>query len=155
MLFFESLELSLIKEFGAISRPVIFYHSTGGLSERYSAEFSALQEFCWENDLPGSLAKIYEPSTFITPEAYKYLIPRVFLFCKKWEKDVFNIDFLDVFFSLPLLDVGRIGIFRSYSAVQKYLVWEFLLYGDHKFYFGCLREDPEGTEVIRKRLLGT
>ena len=124
-----------------------------GGAEIYSDEFSMLQEFFWEDDTPSNLAIVHEPSTFITPEAYKFLIPRVFVFCEKWGSEVLGIDFLDVFFSLPLLDCDRIGVFESYSDIQKKLVWDFLIYGSSKFEFGSLKEDRQTAETIRKRLL--
>ena len=108
-------------------KPTHFYDVSDHFRQQYEQEFSALEDLDWKSASPKKLLTIYEPNTFLSVEAYKFLVPHIFSYCLKYRDSVPPVDLVSVFFYLPLGD-GQIGNFHGYSKEQKKLFWKMFTY---------------------------
>lgn len=109
--------------FGAMARPATLLDMSFETRRRYASEVAALEAMDWKNGTPEDLDAVYEPNTFLSVGGFKYLIPKVFAFCKKWPNT--NKDVIDVMKSMPFL--GDTDAFvQSFVGEERRLLWLFL-----------------------------
>jgi len=117
--------------FGNTPRPSSLVEVSGQYRKRYESEFDQLDLIDWDNVSPHQLDGVYEPSTYISPEAFRYLLPYIFRFCTKWPSEAVGLDFISVFIRLPYI-THRIGEMSGYTDEEKLLVQEFAEYLNDK-----------------------
>ncbi len=151
----ETYETDLLKKletsFHNNVKPAKFYYVSDGFQQRYEQEFSVLETLDWENVSPEELSRVYEPNTFLSAEAYKFLIPRVVRYCLKYRNVVPCADLISVFFYLPILD-ERIGSFHGYLIEQRKLYWEAFSYINVTLEFDLLDEEESSELRLKLRL---
>ncbi|MEM7631396.1 MAG: hypothetical protein AAF227_05160 [Pseudomonadota bacterium] len=113
----------LEETFGDKPKPATLLDMSDESRRRYASEVAALEAMDWENGTPQDLGAFYEPNTFLSVSGFKYLIPRVFAFCKKWPNT--NKDVIGVMKSMPFL--GDTDAFvESFVGEERRLLWLFL-----------------------------
>lgn len=146
------LEKEIELVFGGLPRPPTLLNMNEYNRVRFASEVRALEEMDWDNGVPSDLEKFYEPNTFLSVDGYKYLIPKVFSFCRKWGDEICNTDFVPTMISLPFLTVQD-EFLKMFSRVEKILLWHFLeecskLIGNSVF------EDFYDAHILKKKLMG-
>lgn len=143
--------------FGSATRPDSFFDVSKDYRHHYVNDFSDLEEMDWQTAEPADFKNIYESSTFISAEAFRYLIPHVFNYCVRWRDEAIPIDFISVFLDLARVS-DRIQMFVGYTKQDKELVWEFLTFIDDELGFDFIdREDgyeKTGWHQLCKSLTG-
>ncbi|MEM9413096.1 MAG: hypothetical protein AAGA30_18445 [Planctomycetota bacterium] len=107
-------------EFLAVERPSNLLSSYRPKTKKLLKQWESFENIDWDNLTDDSFLGIYEPNTFVSPEAYAYLFPRVFSFvCDKGEK-AFVHDFVKVFFELPIV-AAKQNYFDFFSLGQRHV----------------------------------
>lgn len=109
--------------FGADPRPATLVDMSNETRRRYATEVAALEAMDWEGGTPKDLDAFYEPNTFLSVSGYRYLIPKVFAFCKKWPKA--DNDLIEVMKSMPFLG-EKDAFIQSFVGEERRLLWLFL-----------------------------
>lgn len=148
----KELVILLDKAFGQGAKPSHFIDCSEQFRARYSEEFVVLENLNWADMAPSDLEPLYEVTTIISAEAFRWLIPHIFRFCLKWPEIAASISFINYFHLDPLVKDSN-KLFRAYSPEEKKLVWEFLVRLDElldsKFYT-CNDDD---VVFLRSQLL--
>lgn len=128
------------------TRPISFFDVSAQFRKLHEKEFSSLEKMKWKTAKPADFKNIYECSTFISAEAYKYLIPHVFRFCVTWTDEAHQLDFIGIFCTKPIFN-DEVKEFDGYTKQQKKLVWESLTFLDDTLGFDFI-DSEEGWEKL-------
>jgi len=131
------------------SKPTKFYNVSDHYRQRFEQEFSVLEALDWQSVSPEKLSNIYEPNTFLTEAAYKYLAPNIFHYCIKYSDSTPRVDLVNAFFLLPIFSI-QTDYFCGYSREQKEAFWQAFTYINDTLEFDLL--DEEESFQLRMKL---
>jgi len=148
----KNYEINLLKKLKVLfhnsSKPTNFYSVSDHFRQRYEQEFSVLETLDWQTASPKELSNIYEPNTFLTEAAYKYLVPNIFHYCLKYSESIPRVDLVNVFFLLPVFST-QTDYFCGYSREQKEVYWKVFTYVNDTLEFDLLDKDDSSQLRIK------
>lgn len=116
--------------------------------KKYEEEFIYLDELDWLRVKPCDLEKTYEANTFISNQGFRYLFPHVFRLVCTYPQESLSLDFVAVFFQLPVLS-SRAKIFDELTLFECRAVWSSYQYLVETLGFDEFVDWPEESRKIK------
>lgn len=114
--------------FGQCEMPETLFDASEYFRAQNLREIDVFERLNWDSASIDDLKIFHECNTFLSRKAYFYLLPKVFEFCQRWTSALQRVDFIDVFFRLPIIRQDD-GFLENLSLIQRSLLWRFLTCG--------------------------
>lgn len=122
------LSEELRREFSSFPQPKVFFALGAHNRQRFSKEIETFEKIDWQHLNSQDIEEVYEISPSLTAEAYLYILPNIFDFCRRWgggRGPWDQLDFINVYLRIPLIEGGE-QIYESLTDRQRELFWMFL-----------------------------
>ena len=99
----ENVEKMLFAAVSGQEKPKSVLSVSDATAERYRADKDCIDRIDWDHLCVDDLSPIYELSTFISRDAYLYLVPRIYRLLRLEGGAALHIDFVNVFMCVPYI----------------------------------------------------